>query len=156
MSVRSKAGGTFSLFPASIIPLLIYNIAAWVLYDYSQTVIVDDRAAYDPYWDQFLSIVTLPSGAVFALTYGQGIVLVAVIILIFSIMRASRTGSNTIIGNMVGVVVLCIYIVQFLAVDYAGTATFLMLTLVALVDTLASISVGMVSQRSDLDVIVED
>ena len=155
MAVRSRAGSTFGLFPPSIIPLLIYNFAAWFLYDHSPTVIVDERVAYDPYWDRFLGIVTLPSDAVFAVTYGQGIVLLAVIILIFSIMRSTRTGPNTIIGNMVGVVVLCVYIVEFLAVDYAGTATFFMLTLIALVDTLASISVGMVSQRSDLDVIVE-
>lgn len=152
----TRGGGAFSLFPLSLLPLLVYNLAAWLLYDPSPTVIVDDRAAYDPYWDQFLSIVTLPSEAVFALTYGQAIVLFAVLLLIFSIMRASRTGSNTIIGNMVAVIVLCIYIVEFLAVDSAGTTTFFMLTLIALVDTLASISVGMVAERSDLDVSIED
>lgn len=156
MAIRSRGGGAFSLFPLPIIPLLVYNLAAWLLYDYSATVIVDDRAAYDPYWDRFLSVITLPSEATFALTYGQAIVLLAALLLIFSIMRASRIGSNTIIGNMIAVIVLCVYVVQFLAVDYAGTATFFMLTLIALVDTLASISVGMVSERSDIDVMVED
>ncbi len=78
---------------------------------------------------------------------------VAVILLLMSMLRAASSHRGTVLGNMVMVLVLCAYIILFLTVDFAGTSTFFLLTMVALIDTLATVSVSMVASHSSVQAI---
>ncbi len=73
------------------------------------------------------------------------------VLLLMSILRTASKSRMTVLGNMVMVLVLCIYIVMFLTVDFAATSTFFLLMMIAMVDTLATVSVSLVASHSNVD-----
>ncbi|UOM36105.1 hypothetical protein [Acuticoccus sp. I52.16.1] len=106
-----------------------------------------------PFWSNTVVDVTLVSGQEWTLSYSDLLIGFAVILLLFSILRTASKSRMTVLGNMVMVLVLCVYIVMFLTVEFAGTSTFFLLTMVALVDTLATVSVSLVSSHSNVEAV---
>ena len=141
------------MIPFTLIPLVIYVIAAIFLYDHSNYIVEPGATALHPFWSEAVIGVQLVSGQNWALSYGDLLISIAVVFLLLSVLRSASTRSTTILGNMVMVLVLCVYIVLFLAVGFAGTSTFFILTIVALVDTLATVSISMVASHSRLDAV---
>lgn len=141
------------LFPFTLIPLIFYVLAGIFLYDNTNYIVEPGQVALHPFWSQAIMGFTLVSGQNWALSYGDLLVVVAVILLLMSMLRAASSHRGTVLGNMVMVLVLCAYIILFLTVDFAGTSTFFLLTMVALIDTLATVSVSMVASHSSVQAI---
>jgi len=127
------------LVPLPLIPLMIYAAVALV-FGPSQV------ATPGGVWDMVLVGVPLVSGRTFALTAGDALIVLALALLFVSVVRtaASRPG---VLATMLGVVVLCVHVIGFLAVGRAATSTFLILTAVCLFDTLAMASLPMAVSR---------
>ncbi|WP_420393629.1 hypothetical protein [Acuticoccus sp.] len=141
------------LFPFTFIPLVLYCIASIFLYDPSNYVVTPGEPYVHPFWSDAVLGMTLVSGQNWALSYGDLIITVAIVLMLFSILRTASTSRMTVLGNMVMVLVLCVYIVLFLTVDFAGTSTFFILTMIALIDTLATVSVSLVASHSSVDAV---
>ena len=141
------------MIPFTLVPLVIDGFAALFLYDHSNYVVEPGQVALHPFWDQVVVGVTLVSGQSWALTYGDLLIVLALIFLLFSVLRAASTTKTTVLGNMVMVLVLCLYIVLFLTVGFAGTSIFFILMIVTLVDTLATVSISMVASHSRMDAV---
>lgn len=99
-------------------------------------------------WVQF----GLPSGAPFELTAGQFLIVLAVIALYVELVKATRTGSASIIDHGVSLFVFGLFLVEFVAVQGCGTGTFLVLGLIALLDVVAGFTISIVAARRDLSV----
>ncbi len=95
---------------------------------------------------------TLASGAPFALRAGDFFVLAGLIALFFEMLKAARLGSGTIIDHMLSTLAFVVALVCFLLVDYCGTATFFLLTVMALIDVVAGYSISIFSARRDYNV----
>jgi hypothetical protein len=143
------------LFPFTIIPLLLYVVAGLFFYDSANYVVEPGQVALHPFWSEAVIGFTLVSGQNWALSYGDLIVTIAVILLLMSMLRAASSHRGTVLGNMVMVIVLCVYIILFLTVDFCGTSTFFLITMIALIDTLATVSVSMVASHSPVQAIDE-
>lgn len=141
------------LFPFTAIPIVLYCFAAFFFYDPSNYVATPGQPYIHPFWSDAVIGATLVSGQNWALSWGDLIICIAVVLLLFSILRTASTNRMTVIGNMVMVLVLCVYIVMFLAVGFAGTSTFFLLTVIALIDTLSTVSVSLVASHSDVDAV---
>ncbi|MCF3936381.1 hypothetical protein L1787_23595 [Acuticoccus sp. M5D2P5] len=143
-------------FPFTIIPLILYVLAALFLYDHANYVVEPGQVALHPFWSEAVLSFTLVSGQNWALSYGDLLITIAIVFVLFSLLKTASTSKTTILGNMIMVLVLCVYIILFLTVDFAGTSTFFILTVIALVDTLATVSISMVASHSTMDAVPDD
>lgn len=141
------------LVPFTFVPLILYVFAAVFLYDQSNYVVAPGQVALHPFWNEAVLGVTLVSGQNWALSYSDLLLTLAIILLLFSILRTASTSKTTVLGNMVMVITLCVYLILFLTADFAGTSTFFLLTMIALIDTLATVSISMVASHSSVDVV---
>ena len=94
----------------------------------------------------------LPSGADFFLTFGDVFVIVGLVALFFEVIKSARLGAGTIVDHMLSTATFIIALIVFLLVQAFGTAPFLMLTLMALVDVVAGFTVSILSARRDVSV----
>lgn len=143
------------MIPLMMIPLILYGIAAMFIDKPSVPVAGPDVAAMHPFWDVGLIEFRLLSGEVWALTYGQAIIVVAAFSYFWSVLRAASADAHTVVGTMLSVLILCVYVVCFLTVAKAGTSVFFVLTLFALLDTLSAIALSMITSRARIRGAVE-
>ena len=126
--------------PLLVVPFLLYNAFAFLIFaDYA----TDFR-------DAFLWSVPLPSGATFTLTVSTTIVLLAVFLLGIEIVKAARIGAGSIVDHVFATVLLIAFVVEFLLVPQAATGTFLVLTVIALIDLICGFAVSIRSASRDI------
>lgn len=95
---------------------------------------------------------TLASGADLTLRAGDFFTIAGLVALFLEVLKAARVGPGTIMDHMLSTATLVLAVACFLLLDYAGTSTFLLLTLMALIDVVAGFSVSIISARRDYSV----
>ncbi len=114
-------------FPFTIVTLVIYNI-----------VIIFSGAEV---WDNVIVTLTLFSGEIWHLTTGILMIMAGLVVLLVEILRATTIERTAITNHVLSVVVLIVYVVEFVVVAEAGNSTFFILSMIALVDVLGGIVV---------------
>ena len=94
--------------------------------------------------------MTLPSGAVLALSTGDLLIVFGLLLLFVEIFKATRTGTASIIDHLLSVGLFVVCLVELILFPAFGTTTFLFLTLMALVDVIAGFTVTITSARRDI------
>jgi hypothetical protein len=94
----------------------------------------------------------LASGAEFNLRAGDFFTLAGLVALFFEMLKAARAGAGTILDHMLSTLAFVVALVCFLLVDYCGTSTFFLLTVMALIDVVAGFSVSIFSSRRDYSI----
>lgn len=122
------------------IPALAIVIAAYLLMAAGGGMMLD-ADAYS---------VTLASGADMTLRGGDFFVIAGLVALFLEMLKAARPGRAAIVDHVLSVATFVVALVCFLLVDYAGTATFFMLTLMTLIDVIAGFVISLFSARRDL------
>jgi hypothetical protein len=117
--------------PLLVIPLLAYVAFAGVGADFS--------AALFP--------ITLPSAGVWQLTVGDILLAVGLFLLFFEILKATRTGGNSVVDHAFSMIVFVVCLILFLIWDRAVTSTFFLLMLMAMIDVIAGFSVTINARR---------
>ena len=97
---------------------------------------------------QFFDVV-MPSGAQVFFKLGDVFVIAGLAALFLEILKAARLASGTIIDHMLSTAVA---LIEFLLVDYCGTPTFFLLTVMTLIDVVAGFSVSIFAARRDYSV----
>jgi hypothetical protein len=95
---------------------------------------------------------TLPSGADFSLRAGDFFTIAGLLALFFEMLKAARASVGTVIDHILSTLTFVVALLAFLLVDYCGTATFFLLTVMALVDVIAGFSVSIFTARRDLSI----
>lgn len=144
-----------ALVPFTLVPLLIYVVASIFFSPDATVTAASGQISAPPFWNDTLMSMTLVSGQSWSLSAGDAIVTLALFLLLLALLRTASKRAMTVIGNMVVVVTLCVYIVLFLTMDFAGTSTFFLLTVIALIDTLATVSISMVASHSTVQAVPE-
>jgi hypothetical protein len=122
--------------PLTIIPLIAYNLIGFAM-------------GGDP-WGTQLFAVWLLSGAQWSFNLGDLMIVVAIVLLFFEVLRSARYSSGTIYNHIASTVVLIVYIIEFLAVGAAANSVFFILTLLALFDVVAGFSVSIRTATRDI------
>lgn len=92
----------------------------------------------------------LPSGERFALTISELLLAISTIVLFFEIMNATSAKSSSILNHGLSMLVFIACFVIFLLIPGFGTGTFLIITLMALVDVVAGYSISILTARRDM------
>ena len=75
--------------------------------------------------------------------------LLGVLTLYIELVKSTKTGSITLIEHALSMVVFIACLMEFILVEQAGTSTFLILTLMSLLDVVAGFTITVASARRD-------
>ncbi len=123
-------------FPLLGIVFIIYNIAMAAGVDFEAN-------------PTMLNIPHLTRELPTAVGVADLLVGVAILLLYFEILKAARISRTTIIDHMLSMVVFIAFLIEFIVAAGAGTATFMLLTLIALIDVIAGFTISIVTARRD-------
>jgi hypothetical protein len=115
-------------FPLLLVPLAIYNIIAFLTPGVA--------------WDGKLLTIGMMSGAEWTITLSDLMIVLALFLLFFEIVKATRQTRRSILDHLLSTLVFVAAIVEFLLVRQAGTSLFAILIVVCLVDVVAGYSVS--------------
>jgi hypothetical protein len=127
-------------FPLLIIPFAIYNIVAFIL------------SMPDAIWTTDATSVTMTSGQVWKLTWEDIIVAGSIILLWIEVIKSTQIGVRAIVDHVLSMLVFVAMLVEFLLVKAAGTSTFFLLLIIAMVDVLAGFIISIRSSQRQVQV----
>jgi hypothetical protein len=128
------------------IPALAIVIAAYLIMGAGGGLMLD-ADAYS---------ATLASGTSFTLRSGDFFTLAGLVALFFEMLKAARAGRGTILDHMLSTLVFVVALISFLLVDYAGTPSFFLLTVMTLIDVVAGFSISIFATRRDFSMTREN
>ncbi|EDN66492.1 conserved hypothetical protein, membrane [Beggiatoa sp. PS] len=126
-----------------IVPLLSVVMLLYLVFAYGFGVNFD--LGSEPFF-----AMPLPSGAEWAPTWSGIFILFGVVILFFELLKSTKTSTAAQIEHLLSIMVFVVGLMLFLFLEKAGTSTFLIITLMALLDAGAGIFISISSARRDL------
>ena len=126
----------FAIVPNLLIPFLIYLIVA---------IFNSGGGAFDTE----LLPVPLISGAKFALSWGDLIIVLGIFSLSMEIIKSTRFKNIAFIDHALSIGLFIVCLIMFMSVKFAGTSTFFILMLMTLVDVVTSVIIGIAVARRD-------
>lgn len=127
--------------PLFLVVLIVYNVLAFTP---AAGLLASDAAP--------LFTVNLISGAEWALSFNDLVVLFGVIFLYFELFKSTRTHTASVVEHVFSMFVFIAFLIEFIIVKQCGTSTFLILTMFALLDVVAGFTITISTARRDLAV----
>jgi len=122
----------------SAVPLLVIPLLAYVAF-----------AGAGADFDIQRFSIALPSGGVWQLGLGTILLALALVLLFFQLLKATRGGGASITENALSTMVFAACLILFLVWDRAATSTFFLLTLMSMVDVIAAFAVTVNAARHE-------
>jgi hypothetical protein len=121
--------------PLLIIPFALYNVIAYLVNtDFHQTVFS----------------VPLISGHVMAVSTGDVLVLLGVLLLYVEILKSTRFSTKAIVDHVLSIILFIVMIVEFIVAEKAATSTFLILTCLSFVDVVGGFTITIRTAQRDV------
>lgn len=127
--------------PLTIIPLILFNLVAYGT--------IGIAGAGDP-WAREIFSLQMISGARWSLPLGDLLIVFAIVMLFFEVMKAARASSRTIANHALSTVALILYVVEFIVLAPAAHSVFFILTVIALFDVVAGFSITIRTAARDV------
>ena len=124
-------------FPMFAIPLIAYNIL----------MISGDSLQTNP---DIIRIPLMANDDAMHLKMGDILVMLGILFLYFEILKATRASKATIVDHALSLVVFIIFLIEYIVVAGAGTATFMILALMSLLDVIAGFTITISTSRRDI------
>jgi hypothetical protein len=125
-------------FPLLLVPFAIYNMLAFLTPGVS--------------WTAPVTTVHMMSGQDWVLTWEDLLIAFSILLLWIEIIKSTRMGMRTIMDHILAMGLFVAMLVEFLLVQLAGTSTFFLLMMIALVDVLAGFIIGIRSAQRQVEV----
>jgi hypothetical protein len=125
-------------FPLLLIPFAIYNMIAFLMAGVS--------------WTSPVTTVHMMSGQDWVLTWEDVLLALSILLLWIEIIKSTRLGMRSVMDHILAMALFIAMLVEFLLVQQAGTSTFFLLMMIALVDVLSGFIIGMRSGRRQVEV----
>ena len=129
-------------FPLLLIPFAVYNMIAFLTPGVS--------------WTAAVTTVHMMSGQDWVLTWEDLLIGFSILLLWIEIIKSTRLGMRSVMDHILAMALFIGMLVEFLLVKQAGTSTFFLLMIIALVDVLAGFIIGMRSGRRQVEVDVPE
>ncbi|MFB9949732.1 hypothetical protein ACFFP0_12780 [Rhizobium puerariae] len=128
--------------PLMIIPLVLYNLAMLGILGGGGVGALGNT----------VSSLQMLSGAVWTMTVGDVLIVVALVFLFVEILKASRNGRGSLLNHMLSMLVFVAYLVEFLLVQDAATQIFFILMTITFVDVIGGFAVAIRSAGRDVSI----
>lgn len=126
--------------PLTIAPLIVYNLVAFGLIG---------SEPGDP-WILPVMTIELPSDARWTMLLGDLMLMVALLLLFFEIVKATRVGTASAIDHILSALVFIAYLIEFLVMRAGASSVFFLLTVIALLDLIGGFTVAIHAARRDV------
>lgn len=136
----------FTVIPLLLIPVVIYNVMALSGQTFSTAEAVRERLQ-DPLFE-----IPMASGAQWIVTPGDALIALALMMLFFELLKATGFGKAAIMNHAFSMIIFIVCLVEFLMFDAFATSVFFLITLMALLDTMAGFMVTIASARRDIGI----
>jgi hypothetical protein len=140
-------GAIFNVFPLILIPVLTYNI--WAFGATAAEGGRDVRTHLGTSWNG--DGIPMASGVNWVITFGDVLILLALILLFIELLKSTSTGTAAIFNHALSMLVFIICLVEFLLHPAFATSVFFMILVMALLDVLAGVVVTIISARRDVE-----
>ncbi|MGD9979667.1 MAG: hypothetical protein AB7H66_17860 [Hyphomonadaceae bacterium] len=140
-------GAIFNVFPLILIPVLTYNIWAFGATAANNGDGGAVRAHLSDPWVR----MPMASGAEWMITFGDVLVLLALLLLFIELLKSTSTGTAAIFNHALSMLVFIICLVEFLLHPAFATSVFFVILVMALLDVLAGVVVTIISARRDVE-----
>jgi uncharacterized membrane protein len=97
-------------------------------------------------------VLSMISGAIWSMSLGDLFIVIALVVLFFEILKATRNGSGSLINHMLSMLIFIAFLVEFLLVQDAATQVFFILMTVALIDVVGGFAVSIRSAGRDVSI----
>ena len=124
-------------FPFLLLSVIAYNVIVFVAGTPFETTVFQ---------------VPMISGAVWTFTVSDFLVAATLFLLFIEILKATRTGGNSLIDHALSTIVFIVCLIEFLVVPEAATSLFFFITIITLIDVVAGFSVTIRAARRDFAV----
>ncbi|EHS50781.1 hypothetical protein PDO_0310 [Rhizobium sp. PDO1-076] len=131
----------FAAVPLMLVPLAFYNLVMIGFWG-------GGIAAFS---DTVMSVAML-SGALWTLSLGDVLVLVALVVLFIEVLKATRSGRGSLLNHMLSMLVFIVFLVEFLLVRNAATPIFFMLMIIAFIDVVAGFAISNRAAARDVSI----
>ncbi len=128
--------------PLMIVPLIVYNVLVFSPYG---------GPGLEALSAEIISVAMM-SGAVWSMQLGDTVIVAALVLLFFEVLKATRTGSWSLIDHLLSALVFVAFLIEFLLVRQAATDIFFILTVIAFIDLVAGFSVAIRSAGRDVSI----
>ncbi len=123
-------------FPLLLIPFAIYNIIAFLIPGVG--------------WTDALTRVSFPAGGEWAMSLGDILVALSILLLLVEVIKAYRTGGRYVMDHLLSALLFIAMAVEFYLVPRATTATFFLMLVASFADVIG----GLVAMRRRRAVVV--
>ncbi|MBF0679085.1 MAG: hypothetical protein IR164_09125 [Devosia sp.] len=125
--------------PLLVIPLVLYNLIVFLFF-----------GGNPANWIFGLFSLPMPSGMPWAITAGDLLLVLGIVLLFFEVLKSTGTARNSIIEHMLSMVVFVVFLVEFLLVGAASSSVFFLLMVMSLIDVVAGFTVSITSASRDV------
>jgi hypothetical protein len=125
-------------FPLLLLPFAIYNIVAFLMPGVN--------------WTATLTTVHMVSGADWAMSAGDMLITLAILLLFGEMMKSTRIGVRTVIDHGLSLILFLAMLVEFLLVKQCASGTFFLLLVISFIDVMGGFAVTLRSAQRDLTV----
>jgi len=129
-------------FPLLVVPLAVYLIIEFLI----------PGPTPGAFWTNVVANVPLASGEKWAMTIGDLMIAVSILILFVELLKATRLSSRSIIDHLLSTLLFIVMLVLFLLVKQAATGTFFLLLIISFVDVVGGFSVTIRSAQRDITI----
>jgi len=129
-------------FPLLLIPFAVYNMIAFLTPGVT--------------WTAAVTTVHMMSGQDWVLTWEDLLIAFSIFLLWVEIIKSTRLGMRSVMDHLLAMALFIGMLVEFLLVKQAGTSTFFLLMIIALVDVLAGFIIAIRSGRRQVEVEVPE
>ncbi len=132
---------TILSIPLNMLLLLSYNVI----------IFISTPENYIP--DAVVTSFQIPSsGATLTITWNILFVLIGIAILYIEILKSTRATFQALLDHVLSLCVFVVFLVELLILREMGSATFLILTLLSLIDVIAGFTVSLSTARRDITI----
>ena len=125
--------------PLLFVPFVVYNIQVF----FNGGVEI---------WDAEVFSMPLIHGGIWTMNMGDLMVALALVLLFFEMIKATRVGTSSVIDHLFSTFVFVAFLVEFLVVKSASHSVFFILMIIALVDVLAGFTISIRSATRDVNI----
>ena len=137
-AVRRRSNGF--ILPLLAVPFVIYNIVVFAFFGGNPVN-----------WGAGLFSLPMPSGMPWAITAGDFLLVVGVLLLFVEVLKSTNSARSSIIEHMLSMVVFVAFLVEFLLVGAASSSVFFLLMVMSLIDVVAGFTVSITSASRDVE-----
>jgi hypothetical protein len=127
---------SLAALPLTVIPFILYNLLVMMGVDIGGSLVGGG--------------IAMRSGGTWTFTWGDLLLLIAMVVLFIEIVKATYTGTASMIDHGLSMLVFIAFLVEFLMVAQAATSVFFLLMMAALIDVVAGFTIGIRVAKRDI------